>query len=65
MKIEAIHHVSLGVTDLERSRQFYREILKLEEIARPPFGFPGAWFSARRRRIKCNPACLAGPRAMG
>ena len=46
MKIEAIHHVSLGVTDLERSRLFYREILKLEEIARPPFGFPGAWFSA-------------------
>ena len=42
MKIEAIHHVSLGVTDLVRSRQFCREILKLEEIARPPFGFPGA-----------------------
>ena len=46
MKIEAIHHVSLGVTDLERSRQFYHEILQLEEIARPPFNFPGAWFSA-------------------
>ena len=45
MKIEAIHHVSLGVTDLERSRQFYREILRLEEIERPPFNFPGAWFS--------------------
>ncbi len=46
MKIESIHHVSLGVTDLERSRRFYREILGLEEIARPPFNFPGAWFSA-------------------
>ena len=46
MKIEAIHHVSLGVTDLERSRRFYSEILGLEEIARPPFDFPGAWFSA-------------------
>lgn len=45
MKIEGIHHVSLGVTDLERSRSFYREILRLEEIERPPFGFPGAWFS--------------------
>jgi catechol 2,3-dioxygenase-like lactoylglutathione lyase family enzyme len=46
MKIEAIHHVSLGVSDLERSRRFYRGILGLEEIARPPFDFPGAWFSA-------------------
>jgi catechol 2,3-dioxygenase-like lactoylglutathione lyase family enzyme len=46
MKIAAIHHVALGVTDLERSRRFYREILGLEEIARPPFDFPGAWFAA-------------------
>jgi catechol 2,3-dioxygenase-like lactoylglutathione lyase family enzyme len=45
MKIAAIHHVALGVTDLERSRRFYRDILGLEEIARPPFDFPGAWFS--------------------
>ena len=45
MKIEALHHVALGVTDLERSRRFYRDILGLEEIARPPFDFPGAWFA--------------------
>jgi len=46
MHIEAIHHVSLTVTDLERSRRFYREILGLPEIERPPFDFPGAWFQA-------------------
>lgn len=46
MKIKAIHHVSLGVTDLERSRQFYTEVLGLEELPRPPFDFPGVWFSA-------------------
>ena len=45
MKIEAIHHVSLGVTDLEHSRRFYSAILGLDEIARPAFNFPGAWFS--------------------
>lgn len=39
-----LHHVSLPVTDLERSRRFYLEILGLKEIARPPFDFPGAWF---------------------
>jgi glyoxylase I family protein len=44
MKIESIHHVSLNVTDLERSRRFYREILGLDEITRPAFSFPGAWF---------------------
>ncbi len=44
MQIETIHHVSLTVSDLARSRQFYREILALHEIERPGFPFPGAWF---------------------
>jgi catechol 2,3-dioxygenase-like lactoylglutathione lyase family enzyme len=44
MEIEFNHHIALTVTDLERSRLFYREILGLAEIPRPPFNFPGAWF---------------------
>ena len=36
--------MSLTVTDLDRSRRFYREVLGLTEIERPPFNFPGAWF---------------------
>ena len=44
MEIVLLHHVTLAVTDIERSRRFYREILGLKEIARPPFTFPGAWF---------------------
>ena len=44
MQIESIHHVSLTVTDLERSRRFYQEMLGLREISRPAFNFPGAWF---------------------
>ncbi len=45
MNYQVIHHVAIDVTDLERSRRFYREVLGLEEIARPPFDFPGAWFT--------------------
>ena len=40
-----LHHFSLPVTDLERSRRFYHEILGLREITRPPFDFPGVWFA--------------------
>src|ERR1019366_5241328 len=32
--------------DLEISRRFYSQILGLEELTRPPFDFPGAWYSA-------------------
>ena len=50
-KIGTIHHVSLPVTDLERSKKFYEEILGLKEIERPPFTFPGAWYQLGDRQL--------------
>ncbi len=43
--VESLHHVTIPVRDLERSKRFYGGLLGLEEIERPPFGFPGAWYS--------------------
>jgi glyoxylase I family protein len=42
---KGIHHVSLCVRDLERSKFFYMEMLGFTEIERPPFDFPGAWIA--------------------
>ena len=42
--IDSLHHVAVSVTDLERAKRFYGEILGLEEIERPAFDFPGAWY---------------------
>jgi lactoylglutathione lyase len=39
-----LNHVALHVADIERSVVFYRDVLKLEPMARPAFSFPGAWF---------------------
>ncbi|HMC61587.1 MAG TPA: VOC family protein [Candidatus Solibacter sp.] len=44
MQIEALHHVSIPVSDIERAKRFYGETLGLQEMIRPPFDFPGAWF---------------------
>jgi catechol 2,3-dioxygenase-like lactoylglutathione lyase family enzyme len=46
MKVKRAHHVSLCVSNIERSRRFYSDVLGLEEIERPDFGFPGAWYQA-------------------
>lgn len=50
-EIETIHHVSLPVTDLARAKSFYADVLGLEEIERPPFDFPGAWYQAGDRHL--------------
>jgi len=45
IEYEALHHVSLAVRDLERSREFYTNQLKFTEIQRPPFGSKGIWYA--------------------
>ena len=50
--IKEVHHISMVVSDTERSRQFYRDILGLEEVPRNPIiPFPGAWFQVGTRHI--------------
>jgi len=44
MKTLELNHVALHVVDVERSCEFYRRALQLEQLPRPAFTFPGAWF---------------------
>ena len=40
-----LDHASIRIRDLERSRQFYEDVLGLEPTPRPDFGFAGAWYA--------------------
>ncbi len=51
LEIETLHHITLTVTDLDRSKRFYAEVLGLREIPRPPFDFPGCWFALGDRQL--------------
>ena len=44
MKTTQLNHVALHVADVEKSCEFYGNVLQLEPMARPAFSFPGAWF---------------------
>ena len=44
MKILEINHVAISVEDVDRTCDFYANIMQLEQLARPAFDFPGAWF---------------------
>jgi lactoylglutathione lyase len=44
MKMLELNHVAIYVNDLKKSCEFYSTVLHLEQIQRPAFDFPGAWF---------------------
>lgn len=41
--VRDLHHVSINVTDVERALAFYADVLGMERLPRPDFGFGGAW----------------------
>lgn len=50
--IEAIHHVSLIVSDTDRALTFYRDLLGLQvDASRPELGYPGAWLRVADQQI--------------
>jgi catechol 2,3-dioxygenase-like lactoylglutathione lyase family enzyme len=44
MKFLELNHVALHVKDVDKSCEFYENILQLKKIPRPSFKFPGAWY---------------------
>jgi catechol 2,3-dioxygenase-like lactoylglutathione lyase family enzyme len=52
LEVSQIDHVSVLITDLGRSRTFYRDLLGLKEIAKPKtFSFPVLWFDLGNQQL--------------
>jgi catechol 2,3-dioxygenase-like lactoylglutathione lyase family enzyme len=52
LSVTQIDHVSVLVTDLPRSRRFYRDLLGLREIAKPrTFDFQVLWFDLGNQQL--------------
>lgn len=44
IRARKLHHASIRVRDLSRSREFYEGLLHMPLAERPEMGFPGAWY---------------------
>ncbi len=52
LRVTQLDHVSVIVTDVERSRRFYRDLLGLKEIAKPrTFDFSVLWFDLGNQHL--------------
>ena len=43
--VHGLFHAAIKTADLNATRRFYTGVLGLLEIARPDFGYPGAWLA--------------------
>ncbi|WEG11872.1 VOC family protein [Pullulanibacillus sp. KACC 23026] len=51
IQIKAFHHVSIAITDLDKAKHFYGDILGFPELKRPDFDFPGAWYQVGEQQL--------------
>jgi catechol 2,3-dioxygenase-like lactoylglutathione lyase family enzyme len=54
LAVRMIDHITLVVKDLDVATRFYRDVLGMQQVERPAFGFPGAWFQAGDTQIHMN-----------
>lgn len=54
MAEQFLHHVSIVVSNLQRSIDFYADVIGLTKLNRPPFKSLGAWFGVGHQQIHLN-----------
>jgi catechol 2,3-dioxygenase-like lactoylglutathione lyase family enzyme len=63
--LHGLFHIAIKTTDLEATRVFWRDVIGLREIARPDFGFPGAWLACPQPGGQAIVHVYAGGPALG
>jgi catechol 2,3-dioxygenase-like lactoylglutathione lyase family enzyme len=60
MPLTELNHYMVRVTDLEKSRRFYCDVLGFQEMPRPDFPFPGYWLGvAGKTQVHMAPHGIA------
>jgi catechol 2,3-dioxygenase-like lactoylglutathione lyase family enzyme len=51
IKATGFSHAALRISNVERARSFYENVLGLQTLPRPDFGFGGAWYGVGENQI--------------
>ena len=51
IRVQGIDHALVVSSDLEKTCEFYCDLLGMEQLPRPDFTFPGLWFQAGNTEV--------------
>ena len=51
VQVNRYDHITIISADLPATRRFYVDLLGMDEVPRPAFGFPGLWFQVGAMQI--------------
>ena len=51
INIISLNHASFIVADITLSREFYCEVLGVQQVERPDLGFPGIWMQLGEQQL--------------
>ena len=63
--LHGLFHIAIKTSDLESTRAFWRDVIGLREVARPDFGYPGAWLGCPQPGGQAIIHIYAGGPALG
>jgi catechol 2,3-dioxygenase-like lactoylglutathione lyase family enzyme len=63
--IHGLFHLAIKTADLARTRAFWTDVIGLREVARPDFGYPGAWLACGQPGGQAIIHVYAGGPALG
>ncbi len=63
--IHGLFHLAIKTADLARTRAFWIDVIGLREVARPDFGYPGAWLACGQPGGQAIIHIYAGGPALG
>lgn len=51
IKVQAFSHTAVRISDADRAKSFYENVLGLKQLPRPNFRFGGAWYGVGNNQI--------------
>ena len=54
VKLKAIRHTGVKITDVTKAKEFYGKILGMTELPRPELPIPGAWYECNGVQVQTS-----------